>query len=106
MELLFKDRVPEAAARQLACVLASATESHLELLSEMQEKARTPKGVLARQVDLCKLLVAHCVDLGVDPKWGIRGKACLRLKAAISAARATDTMATTESDGGARQQET
>lgn len=80
---LFRDRVPEAAARQLATVLASATEEHLATLEGMQGRKSTPKRELAKQTLLCAGLVAQCEDLGVNTL-GLRGARCARLEKALA----------------------
>jgi len=48
-DTLFKDRVPEAAARQLATVLAWLTECQLATLQDLRQVKSTPKSKLARQ---------------------------------------------------------
>lgn len=64
---LFKDRVPEAAARQVAVVLAWLTECQLATLEGLEELKRTSKSELHRQRQICDQAVAHCKDLGVAP---------------------------------------
>lgn len=75
---LFRDRVPEAAARQLAVVLAWLTECQLATLEGMKLVKRTSRSELARQQQICDKAVAHCKDLGVSPG-GLRGDTCIRL---------------------------
>lgn len=75
---LFKDRVPEAAAQQLAVVLAWLTECQLATLEGMKLVKRTSKSELARQQQICDKAVAQCKDLGVSPV-GLRGDTCIRL---------------------------
>lgn len=70
--------MPEAAAQQLATVLAWLTECQLATLEGMQLVKRTSKYELARQQSICDKAVAHCKDLGVTPI-GLRGDACIRL---------------------------
>lgn len=75
---IFRDRVPETAARQLAVVLAWLTESQLASLEDMAMVKSTPKSALKRQREICDIAVAQCKDLGVPPM-GLRGDRCLRL---------------------------
>jgi len=98
-EALFKDRIPAAAARQLATVLVTATEYHLETLELMHSRARTPQKALARQVQICKELVAQCVDLGVHGATGLRGCRCVRLTKAMAVVAATDKLAAERGTG-------
>jgi len=77
---LFDQRTPDAAARQLAIVLAWLAEAQLETLERLQAKARTPKVELARQSGICDLAVRQCYDLGLRPGVrGLRGQECGRL---------------------------
>ncbi len=75
---LFKSRVPEAAAQQLATVLAWLTECQLATLEYLQMVKRTPKSELSRQQQICDQAVAQCKDLGVSPR-GLHGDSCPRL---------------------------
>lgn len=75
---LFRERDPEAAAQQLAVVLAWLTECQLATLEGMQLVKRTSKSELARQQQICDKAVAQCEDLGVSPV-GLRGETCIRL---------------------------
>ncbi len=75
---LFKERVPEAAAQQLATVLAWLIECQLATLEGMKLVKRTSKSELVRQQQICDRAVAQCKDLGVTPV-GLRGDACIRL---------------------------
>lgn len=75
---LFRDRVPEAAARQLAVVLAWLTECQLATLEGLKLVKRTSKSELARQEQICNKAVSQCKDLGVSPV-GLRGTLCVRL---------------------------
>lgn len=75
---LFRERVPEAAAQQLATVLAWLTECQLATLEGMKLVKRTSKSELARQQLICDKAVAQCKDLGIIPV-GLRGDACIRL---------------------------
>lgn len=81
---LFRDRVPEAAARQAAVVLAWLTECQLETLDEMQARRGTAKSSLTRQREICATAVAQCKDLGVSPV-GLRGDRCHRLEERLKA---------------------
>ncbi len=74
---LFRERVPEAAAQQLATVLAWLTECQLATLEGMKLVKRTSKSALVRQRQICDRSVAQCKDLGVTPI-GLRGDACIR----------------------------
>ena len=80
---LFAHRTPEAAARQLAVVLASATEWNLATLERMSTRKTTPKYDIKRQTEICEKLVQHCKELGVSPS-GLRGVECGRLKEALA----------------------
>lgn len=86
-DTLFKDRVPEAAARQLATVLAWLTECQLATLQDLRQVKSTPKSKLARQQQICERAVTQCRDLGVEPR-GLRGERCLRLTEELSKLRA------------------
>lgn len=78
---LFKDRAPDAAAQQLAIVLAWLTECQLATLEGLESK-RTAKSELARQREICDRAVSQCKDLGV-PTVGLRGDQCQRLAARL-----------------------
>jgi hypothetical protein len=80
---LFRDRVPEAAARQLAIVLASSTEFHLATLEDLQLRASSSQSAIRRQTEICTQLVAECAVLGVHPR-GLRGNLCTRLQDAMA----------------------
>jgi hypothetical protein len=80
---LFEDRVPEAAATQLAVaqlavVLAWLTECNLATLEEMLSRKSTPKYSIARQESICEKAVEHCRDMKVPPR-GLRGQTTTRL---------------------------
>jgi len=77
--LLFKDRVPEAAADQLATVLVWLTECQLATLESLLMRSRVPKYELERQREICLKAVYHVWDLGAPPN-GLRGQVCMRLK--------------------------
>lgn len=77
-ETLFRDRTPEAAARQLATVLAWAAECELATLEGLRERKSTSKHELRRHEEIAVTLVRHCRELGVEPR-GIRGSPCPRL---------------------------
>ena len=83
-EKLFENRVPEAAARQVAIVLVTAVEEHFATLESMRYRKGTPKGDIARQERLCRVLVAQCLDIGVTTL-GLRGARCSRLEAELAA---------------------
>ena len=81
-DLLFRDRVPEAAARQLAIVLAWLTECELATLEHLRLVKSSPKSAINRHVSICDGAVFHCHELGVSPQ-GLHGKPCPRLKRAL-----------------------
>lgn len=81
-EPLFRDRTPEAAARQCATVLAWLTEYQLAMLADIEGKASTSKALLRRQQEICKTAVRHCAELRVPPI-GLPGLTCFRLKARL-----------------------
>lgn len=71
-------RDPEVAAKELAIVLAWATECHLATLDRMEHLKSTSKYALERQREICTIAVAHCKELDVAP-YGLRGRSCPRL---------------------------
>jgi hypothetical protein len=81
-ERLFEDRTPEAAARQLALVLAHATECELATLEHLQLRRSAAKSDLRRHAEIAAVLVYHCYDLKVTPR-GLLGHACPRLEDAL-----------------------
>lgn len=81
-ERLFEDRVPEAAARQLALILAHATECQLATLEQLQGRRSASKSDLRRHAQIAATLVYHCYDLKVTPS-GLAGHACPRLEEAL-----------------------
>jgi hypothetical protein len=83
-ESIFRDRVPEAAARQLATVLASAVEHHLATLEQLCGRKSSSATDIRRQEAICAQMVAQCNDLGVSPS-GLRGDPCPRLAMALRA---------------------
>lgn len=78
---LFAGRVPEAAARQLATVLAWLTECQLATLEGLELRKRSPRSEISRQALICDQAVAQCYDLGLRPDsvYGLRGAKCGRL---------------------------
>lgn len=78
-ELLFENRVPEAAARQLAIVLAWLTETALATLEGLKGRKSTSQYELRRQSQICDDAVRHCRELGVTPR-GLSGAPCGRLE--------------------------
>lgn len=76
---LFNNRTPEAAAKQLATVLAWAAECNLATLEGLQMRKSSAKSAIERQQRICDDLVFHCNDLNVEPV-GLRGHSCPRLK--------------------------
>lgn len=81
-EELFRDRGPEAAARQLAVVLAWLTECELATLERLKLRKSTSKAELARHESIVKDAVFHCRDLRVTPR-GLAGRPCTRLAEAM-----------------------
>lgn len=81
---LFKDRVPEAAARQVAIVLAWLAEEQLATLELMRGRKGTSARDLKRQQGIVEKMVWQCADLGVPPR-GLKGDRCLRLERAMLA---------------------
>lgn len=86
-ERLFEKRVPEAAARQCATVLAWLTECNLATLEDLKGLKSTSAARLHRQQSICDTAVAQCVDLGVEAV-GLRGNPCSRLAEFIYPKRA------------------
>lgn len=82
---LFKDRVPEAAAQQLATVLAWLAECQLATLEDLEGRKSTSKRELERQASICDMAVRQCSELGVSPLFGLNGQRCLRLQERLSA---------------------
>jgi hypothetical protein len=76
--LLFKDRVPVAAARQLAVVLAWLTECELATLERLSILKSASKHDLSRHRSICETAVRYCRELGVTPI-GLEGRRCPRL---------------------------
>lgn len=81
-EALFRDRVPEAAARQLATVLAWAAECQLATLEELPRATSASRR--RRHMAIAGTLVFHCIDLNVSPR-GLNGYGCPRLEKHMSA---------------------
>lgn len=81
---LFKDRVPEAAAQQLATVLAWLAECQLATLEGLEGRKSTSKAELVRQSSICDMAVRQCFELGVSPACGLRGRRCVRLAERLS----------------------
>lgn len=67
-ESIFEDRTPEAAARQIALVLAQSVEYHLATLDELKEYKRTAKHRIERQESICDKLITHVRDLKIQPE--------------------------------------
>jgi hypothetical protein len=68
-ERLFSKRVPEAAARQLAVVLAWVVECQLATLEQLEERKSTSARELNRQRSICDTAVWHFRDLQAEPMW-------------------------------------
>lgn len=83
-EPLFAERAPEAAARQLATVLAWLAECELATLERMEGRKSTSKYDLRRQGDIAERAVHQCLDLRVPPR-GMLGRKCERLRLAMQA---------------------
>jgi hypothetical protein len=81
---LFRDRVPEAAAHQLATVLAWLVECQLATLEQLMERKSSSRKDVERQALICTEAVRHCAELGVSPS-GLAGKACERLRERLAA---------------------
>ena len=81
-ERLFKDRTPEAAALQLATVLAWLTECELETLERLRRLKSTAKYELRRHETICNDAVRHCAELQISPR-GLHGMPCSRLTEAL-----------------------
>jgi hypothetical protein len=77
-EPLFQDRTPEAAARQLATVLACLMEAELATLERLDRLSSSSKRETERHRDIARKGVHHCQKLGVEPR-GLNGKTCTRL---------------------------
>jgi hypothetical protein len=75
---LFRDRVPEAAAVQLAVVLAWIAECELATLEYYRCTKSAPRSQLRRHESICADLVKHCRELNIRPS-GLYGKPCPRL---------------------------
>lgn len=77
---LFIGRTPEAAARQLAVVLAWATECQLATVQGLEMRKRCPAHELTRHRRIAETLVAQCRELGLPPTIrGLSGFPCPRL---------------------------
>lgn len=81
-ESIFEDRVPEAAARQMAVVLAWFAECELATLEGLKLVKRTPKHELKRHEEICNTLVSHIKDMKIPPR-GLFGRPCPRLAARL-----------------------
>lgn len=79
-EDLFRDRTPEAAARQMAITLAWLAECQLATLEGLLERKSSSKSEIERQRHICDTAVRQCEDLGIRPGMrGLRGTSCSRL---------------------------
>lgn len=76
---LLAERTPEAAALQLAIVLAWLAECELATLQGLKLKRSTPKSEIRRHESICATMVYHCADLGITPI-GLMGQRCPRLQ--------------------------
>jgi len=77
-EPLFQDRTPEAAAQQLAVVLAWLMEAELATLERLEQLSSSSKRETERHRKIVRKGVHHCQELGVEPR-GLKGKTCTRL---------------------------
>ena len=75
---LFSERVPEAAAVQLALVLAWATECQLATLEELKARKSASQRDIRRHASIAAKLVFNCKDLNVTPRV-FCGRPCPRL---------------------------
>jgi len=80
---LFEDRVPRAAATQLAAVLAWLVECELATLERHQRLKSSSKRETNRHREICQRALRHCFELGVQPR-GLGGNRCTRLKEKLS----------------------
>lgn len=74
-EALFKERTPEAAAIQMARVLATAVEGLLRTLDYCSNLKRFSKSELQRQTEWAQSMVRQVADLNVEPV-GLLGQRC------------------------------
>jgi hypothetical protein len=87
---LFANRTPEAAALQMAVVLAWSAECHLATLERLRERKSSAKYDLNRQQSICDDLVYHCEKLGIsEDARGLKGFPCTRLREVLKTIRAT-----------------
>ncbi len=77
-ESLFEDRVPRAAAMQLATVLADAAEHLLEIAEENEERKGVPLYLKQEYHAFAGLIARQCIDMKVAPR-GLCGRDCKRL---------------------------
>lgn len=85
-ELLFKNRVPEAAARQMAMVLVNLLECQFATLEGLP--ARTSKSERSRQESICDAYARQLVDLDIPSDYpGLWGAGCPRVREAMQAIR-------------------
>ena len=75
---LFANRTPNAAAHQLAVVLAYATECQLATLEQAYRRRGTSQADKRRHQAIADTLVFHCRDLNVRP-YELGGIPCPRL---------------------------
>lgn len=85
-EGLFRDRCPEAAARQLATVLVHLVECELASLDRMRARKGTSQADIRRQASICETAIEQLRDLNVPADTlGLRGTTNLRVTAALNA---------------------
>ena len=76
---LFRERTPNAAAGQLAIVLAWLAECELATLERMRGLKKPIKSELKRHESICATMVYHLQELGVQPR-GLYGRHCGRVE--------------------------
>jgi len=101
-EELFRERTPEAAARQLATVLAWLTECELATLERLRSIKSAGKAETARHQSICDIAVRHCRELGVTPL-GLEGRSCPRLAELLATMTAGNASGKPQIDPGRAQ---
>ena len=77
-ESIFEDRVPRAAAYQLATVLADAAEQLLEIAEEAEKRKGTPLYLQQQYHSAAGFIARQCIDMKVAPR-GLMHRECRRL---------------------------
>lgn len=78
-DALFEDRLPAAAAIQLATVLADAAERLLEIAEEAEARKGTPLYLKQEYHSNAGVIARQCIDMKVPPR-GLSGRDCRRLE--------------------------